>query len=72
MIASAAIIAPALVFGVPSNLDLTNHFRFALPFHDAISSGDLYPWLAGQIAAMGPAAILRPLLPAFCITIPDR
>jgi hypothetical protein len=44
---SLAFIAPALVFGIPSNKDLLNHFRFALPFFDALSSGDLYPsWLA--------------------------
>jgi uncharacterized membrane protein (UPF0136 family) len=35
------------IWGVPSNLDLSNHFRFTLPFHDAIAGGNLYPgWLA--------------------------
>ncbi len=44
---SFAVIVPAMVWGVPSNLDLINHFRFALPFYDAITAGDLYPsWLA--------------------------
>src|SRR6266496_588366 len=44
---SLAIMAPALVFGVPSNLDLSNHFRFALPFYDALRAGHWYPgWLA--------------------------
>ena len=47
VIVSVALIAPALICGVPSNADLLNHFRFALPFHDSISSGQLYPgWLA--------------------------
>ena len=40
-------IVPALIWGIPSNLDLTNHFRFTLPFYDSIAAGDLYPgWLA--------------------------
>ena len=44
---SLLTIVPALVFGVPSNRDLSNHFRFALPFYDAIAAGNLYPgWLA--------------------------
>ena len=46
-IVSFAVILPAIVWGVPSNLDLTNHFRFGVPFYDAIRAGDLYPgWLA--------------------------
>ena len=45
--ASFLTIIPAILWGVPSNLDLTNHFRFAVPFYDAITAGDLYPgWLA--------------------------
>jgi hypothetical protein len=45
--ASFLTIVPAILWGVPSNLDLTNHFRFAVPFYDAITAGDLYPgWLA--------------------------
>ena len=41
------VIVPAILWGIPSNLDLTNHFRFTLPFYDAIAAGDLYPgWLA--------------------------
>jgi len=44
---SFALIVPSILWGIPSNLDLTNHFRFALPFYDAIAAGDLYPgWLA--------------------------
>ena len=46
-IVSFAVILPAILWGIPSNLDLTNHFRFTLPFYDAIAAGDLYPgWLA--------------------------
>ena len=44
---SLAVVLPAIVWGIPSNLDLTNHFRFAVPFYDAIAAGDFYPgWLA--------------------------
>jgi len=47
VIVSVAIMAPAIIFGVPSNRDLTNHFRFAVPFYDAIRLGHFYPgWLA--------------------------
>ena len=45
---------PAILWGIPSNLDLTNHFRFALPFYDAIAAGDLYPgWLAESNGGYG-------------------
>jgi 6-pyruvoyl-tetrahydropterin synthase-like protein len=51
---SVLAMAPMLVFGVPSNRDLSNHFRFALPFHDAIASGRLYAgWLAESNAGYG-------------------
>lgn len=47
-------IVPAILWGIPSNLDLTNHFRFALPFHDAIAAGDRYPgWLAESNGGYG-------------------
>lgn len=44
---SFAVVLPTILWGIPSNLDLTNHFRFAVPFYDAIAAGNLYPgWLA--------------------------
>jgi uncharacterized membrane protein len=44
---SFAVIVPMLIWGVPSNLDLSNHFRFTLPFYDGIAAGTPYPgWLA--------------------------
>ena len=47
-------IVPVLVFGVPSNRDLSNHFRFALPFYDAIAAGNFYPsWLAESNGGYG-------------------
>ena len=54
VLASFLTIIPALIWGVPSNLDLTNHFRFAVPFHEAIAHGDLYPgWLAESNGGFG-------------------
>ena len=51
---SLAVIAPTLLWGIPSNLDLTNHFRFALPFYDAIVADDIYPgWLAESNGGYG-------------------
>jgi uncharacterized membrane protein len=45
---------PAVLWGIPSNLDLTNHFRFALPFYDAIGAGNFYPsWLAESNGGYG-------------------
>jgi 6-pyruvoyl-tetrahydropterin synthase related domain len=54
VVASFLVIVPAILWGIPSNLDLTNHFRFALPFYDAIAAGDLYPgWLAESNGGYG-------------------
>src|ERR1044072_378887 len=48
VVVSFLAILPAIVWGIPSNLDLTNHFRFALPFYDAIVAGDPYPGWLGE------------------------
>ena len=54
VIVSFVVIVPAILRGIPSNLDLTNHFRFALPFYDAIVAGDPYPgWLAESNGGYG-------------------
>src|ERR1044072_5347166 len=51
---SLLALVPVLVFGVPSNRDLSNHFRFALPFYDAIVAGCPYPgWLAESNGGYG-------------------
>ena len=51
---SLLALVPVLLFGVPSNRDLSNHFRFALPFYDAIAGGNFYPgWLAESNAGYG-------------------
>jgi hypothetical protein len=57
VVISVAIILPAVFFGIPSNLDLRNHFRFALPFYDSVTSGDWYPgWLAESNGGYGDAS----------------
>jgi hypothetical protein len=44
---SLATVVPMFIWGVPANLDLSNHFRFTLPFYDALAGGNPYPgWLA--------------------------
>lgn len=51
---SILVMLPVWIFGVPSNRDLSNHFRFILPFYDAITSGNLYAsWLAESNAGYG-------------------
>src|SRR2546426_7953971 len=45
---SIAVIVPALVWGIPSSRDLENHFRFALPFFDALAHGHCYPGWLGE------------------------
>lgn len=50
-------VSPILFYGFPSALDLSNHFRFALPFYDALRSGHLYPgWLAESNNGFGDAS----------------
>ncbi|MDQ3819455.1 MAG: 6-pyruvoyl-tetrahydropterin synthase-related protein [Acidobacteriota bacterium] len=47
-------ITPAIFRGIPSNFDLWNHFRFALPFYDSLQSGHAAPgWLAESNAGFG-------------------
>lgn len=57
MLAAILVISPILIWGVPSSRDLSNHFRFALPFYDALRSGHLYPgWLAESNQGFGDAS----------------
>ena len=52
-----AVILPMIFWGVPSALDLSNHFRFALPFYDGLRAGHLYPgWLAESNHGFGDAS----------------
>jgi hypothetical protein len=57
VLVAAATMAPMLFWGIPSNRDLSNHFRFALPFYDALRSGHIYPgWLADANHGFGDAS----------------
>jgi hypothetical protein len=50
-------IVPCYLFGSPFNIDTSNHFRFALPFYDALRSGDWYPgWNASVSGGYGDAS----------------
>jgi chromate transport protein ChrA len=47
-------LAPAMLRGVPSNIDLWNHYRLALPLYDAVRNGELSPgWLAESSGGYG-------------------
>jgi hypothetical protein len=57
VLASLAIMSPTLLWGMPSSRDLTNHFRFALPFYDSLRAGHFYPgWLAESNSGYGDAS----------------
>ena len=47
LLAGAVVILPAILLGMPKNYDLANHYKFAIPFYEALRAGNLYPgWLA--------------------------
>src|SRR5881394_751141 len=55
--AGMVAVSPILFYGFPSTLDLSNHFRFALPFYEGLQSGHLYPgWLAESNNGFGDAS----------------
>src|SRR6266571_1968540 len=57
LVGAIVAVSPILFYGFPSALDLSNHFRFALPFYDALRSGHLYPgWLADSNKGFGDAS----------------
>jgi len=57
VLVAGATLAPTLFWGIPSNHDLSNHFRFELPFYDALRAGHLYPgWLAESNHGFGDAS----------------
>ena len=57
ILVAVVVMLPAIVFGIPSNRDLSNHFRFALPFYDSLSSGNFLPgWLAESNGGYGDAS----------------
>lgn len=45
--AGVVVVLPAVLFGIPNNNDLANHYHFAIPFYETLKHGELYPgWLA--------------------------
>jgi 6-pyruvoyl-tetrahydropterin synthase related domain len=57
VLVAGATLAPTLFWGIPSNHDLSNHFRFELPFYDALRAGHLYPgWLSESNHGFGDAS----------------
>jgi len=44
-LAGAGVVLPAILFGMPNNNDLANHYHFAIPFYEALRHGNLYPSL---------------------------
>ena len=57
-LAGALALLPVVIWGVPSNSDLANHYHFALPFYEAIQRGDIHPgWLASPNFGYGDAVV---------------
>ncbi len=54
MVASAVVLLPIVIKGIPYGGDLLSHFRHAIPFYESIRAGDWYPgWLAESNAGLG-------------------
>jgi hypothetical protein len=58
LFAGAVALLPVVIWGVPNNNDLANHYRFALPFYEAIQHGEIHPgWLASPNFGYGDAVV---------------
>ncbi|HSP63749.1 MAG TPA: 6-pyruvoyl-tetrahydropterin synthase-related protein [Pyrinomonadaceae bacterium] len=58
LFAGAVVLLPVVIWGVPNNNDLANHYHFALPFYEAIQRGDIHPgWLASPNFGYGDAVV---------------
>lgn len=58
LFAGALALLPVVIWGMPKNNDLANHYHFALPFYEAIQRGDLHPgWLASPNFGYGDAVV---------------
>jgi hypothetical protein len=54
----ALALSPVMIWGIPNNNDLANHYHFALPFYEAIQQGNLHPgWLASPNFGYGDAVV---------------
>lgn len=60
-------ILPIVIFGIPNGADLPNHLRFAVPFYEALQSGQFHPaWLAESNYGLGDPRFI--FYPRDCIT----
>ena len=58
LFAGALALLPVVIWGMPNNNDLANHYHFALPFYEAIQRGDIHPgWLASPNFGYGDAVV---------------
>src|SRR5438874_637650 len=58
LFAGAVALLPVVIWGMPNNNDLANHYHFALPFYEAIQRGDLHPgWLASPNFGYGDTVV---------------
>lgn len=58
LLVGALALLPVVIWGVPNNNDLANHYHFALPFYEAIQRGDIHPgWLASPNFGYGDAVV---------------
>jgi hypothetical protein len=54
----AFVMLPVFIYGLPSGADMVNHYRFAFGFHDALSTGRLYPgWMADSNSGYGDPSV---------------
>jgi 6-pyruvoyl-tetrahydropterin synthase related domain len=54
VVVAILVLVPIFVLGIPNGADLSNHYRFALPFYESIGAGSWYPgWLAESNAGYG-------------------
>jgi 6-pyruvoyl-tetrahydropterin synthase related domain len=57
-LAGVLALLPVMIWGIPNNNDLANHYHFALPFYDAIQQGNLHPgWFASPNFGYGDAVV---------------
>jgi hypothetical protein len=53
-LAGVVVLVPVVIWGIPNNNDLANHYHFALPFYEALQQGNLHPgWLASSNLGYG-------------------
>ena len=58
VLAGVFVMLPAVLFGLPHNNDLANHYHFAIPFYEALRQGSLYPgWLAAPNFGYGDVVV---------------